>query len=164
MRRFSFPSFDQLYMELAVGVAFHSRCTRKHVGAVLARDNRIISTGYNGPPTDLRDCHEAFGPRGCPRDAHGSCSLAVHAEQSAIMYAVKGGFDVAGAILYTTLSPCVSCARLIHDVGVQRVFYLGTYSEYKGLKKDEGVDLLETLGVEVRAYEGRIRVERPPRI
>jgi dCMP deaminase len=84
---------------------------------------------------------------GCARDAKGSCSLALHAEENAILYAVKNGASLEGATLYLTLSPCLPCARLIFSSGIRKVIFLHSYAEYKGLPADEGVDFLNRFGV-----------------
>ena len=73
------PNFDDIYMELAVNLAKRSHCIKKHVGAVLTKDTRIISIGYNGPPSGTHNCDEEFPDTGCARDSKGSCTLAIHA-------------------------------------------------------------------------------------
>ncbi len=136
-------------MNLASDLAARSHCVRAHVGAVLAKDTRIISIGYNGPPAGTHNCDEEWPDTGCDRDSKGSCSLALHAEENAILYAVKNGSKISGATLYTTLSPCIACARLILSSGIKIVLYRDSYAEYKGLPSDEGVDFLQRFGVEV---------------
>ena len=140
-------SFDHIFINLATDLAKRSHCVKAQVGAVLTKDTRIISIGYNGPPAGTHNCDEEWPEIGCPRDARGSCSLALHAEENAILYAVKNGANLEGATLYTTLSPCLPCARLIFSAGVKHVFYLNSYAEYKGLPSDEGVDFLNRFGV-----------------
>jgi dCMP deaminase len=131
------PAFDDIYMELAVNLARRSHCIRRHVGAVLVKDTRIVSIGYNGPPAGTHNCDEEWPQDGCPRDSKGSCSLAIHAEQNAILYAVKNKVSVGGATLYTTLS-------------------LNSYAEYKGIASDEGIDFLEKFGVHTARYTGEL--------
>lgn len=140
-------SFDEIFMNLAEELATRSHCIRAQVGAVLSKDTRIISIGYNGPPSGTHNCDEEWPEEGCKRDSKGSCSLAIHAEQNAILYAVKNGADLAGATLYTTLSPCLPCARLIFSAGIKEVYYRHSYAEYKGLSEDEGVSFLDRFGV-----------------
>ncbi len=103
------PAFDDIFMELAQNLARRSHCIKAQVGAVLTKDTRIISIGYNGPPSGTHNCDEEFPETGCPRDSKGSCSLALHAEQNAILYAVKNGANLEGTTLYVTLSPCIAC-------------------------------------------------------
>ncbi|MCZ2474374.1 dCMP deaminase family protein [Aquirufa ecclesiirivi] len=146
------PPFDAIFMELAQNLALRSHCTRAQVGCVLTKETRIISIGYNGPPAGTHNCDDEFGEVGCPRDSKGSCSLALHAEQNAILYASKNGADVEGSTIYVTLSPCISCARIIYSMKIKRVIYLNSYAAYKGLPSDEGVDFLRKFGVDVMAY------------
>jgi dCMP deaminase len=141
------PSFNTIFMNLANDLAQRSHCVKAHVGAVLAKDTRIISIGYNGPPSGTHNCDEEWPETGCARDAKGSCSLALHAEENAILFAVKNGAKLEGATLYTTLSPCLACARLIYSAGIKQVYYQRSYAAYKGLPFDEGVEFLNRFGV-----------------
>lgn len=150
------PEFDDIYMELAVNLAKRSHCIKRHVGAVLTKDTRIISIGYNGPPSGTHNCDMEWPEAGCPRDSKGGCSLAIHAEQNAILYAVKNKTSVAGATLYITLSPCLACSRIIFSMGIKKVIYLNSYAEYKGIASDEGVDFLKKFGVDVDRYHGQL--------
>lgn len=146
------PSFDEIYMELAENLAKRAHCVKAQVGAVLTKDTRIISLGYNGPPAGTHNCDEVWPGVGCPRDSKGSCSLALHAEQNAILYAAKSNISIEGSTLYVTLSPCISCARVIFTIGIKKVFYKDSYADFKGLSSDEGVDFLRKFGVEVIRY------------
>ncbi len=150
------PAFDDIYMELAVNLAKRSHCIKRHVGAVLTKDTRIISIGYNGPPSGTHNCDELWPETGCPRDSKGGCSLAIHAEQNAILYAVKNKTSVDDATLYVTLSPCLACARMIYSMGIKRVIYLNSYAEHKGLPTDEGVDFLNGFGIACIKYGGML--------
>ena len=143
------PSFDVIYMELAQKLAQRSHCVKMHVGAVLTKDTRIVSLGYNGPPAGTHNCDVEWPEHGCPRDSKGSCSLALHAEQNAILYASKNNVSVEGSTLYITLSPCIACARIIFTTGIRKVIYLNSYAEYKKIPRDEGVDFLKKFGVDV---------------
>jgi len=142
------PSFDLIFMDLASDLAQRSHCVKAQVGAVLTKDTRIISIGYNGPPAGTHNCDEEWPDTGCPRDSKNSCSLALHAEENAILYAVKNGSTLEGSTLYLTLSPCIACARIIFSSGIKKVWYKASYAEYKGLLTDEGVDFLNRFGVE----------------
>ncbi|MBB6500570.1 dCMP deaminase [Pedobacter cryoconitis] len=139
-------------MNLAVDLAARSHCVRAQVGAVLTKDTRIISIGYNGPPSGTHNCDEEWPEHGCAKDSRGSCSLALHAEENAILYASRNGSKIEGATLYTTLSPCIACARLILSSGIKVVVFKDSYAAYKGLPSDEGVDFLKRFGVEVNKY------------
>ena len=147
------PSFDEIYMDLAENLAKRSHCVKAQVGAVLTKDTRIVSLGYNGPPAGTHNCDLEWPKDGCPRDSKGSCSLALHAEQNAILYASKNNIVMEGSTLYVTLSPCISCARVIYTMGIKKVFYIHSYADFKGLKSDEGVDFLQKFGVEVVRYK-----------
>ncbi|MEA5427596.1 MULTISPECIES: deoxycytidylate deaminase [Arcicella] len=147
------PAFDDIFMDLAVNLAKRSHCVKAQVGAVLTKDTRIISIGYNGPPAGTHNCDVEFPTEGCERDSKGSCSLALHAEQNAILYAVKNGSSIEGSTIYVTLSPCIACARVIFTMKVAKVVYLNSYAEYKGIPKDEGVEFLKKFGVEVVRYK-----------
>lgn len=136
-------------MDLAIKLAMRSHCVKAQVGAVLTKDTRIVSLGYNGPPAGTHNCDQEWPHEGCPRDSKGSCSLALHAEQNAILYATKNNVSMQDATLYVTLSPCISCARVIFTTGIRRVFYKDSYAAFKGLSTDEGVDFLRRFGVEV---------------
>jgi dCMP deaminase len=145
-------SFDEIYMELAENLAAKSHCVKAQVGAVLTKDTRIISLGYNGPPAGTYNCDQVWPETGCPRDSKGSCSLALHAEQNAILYASKNNVAVEGSTLYVTLSPCIACARVIFTVGIKKVFYKYSYAKYKGIPVDEGVEFLRKFGVDVQQF------------
>lgn len=146
------PSFDEIYMELAWNLSRKSHCVKIKVGAVLTRDTRIISLGYNGPPAGTHNCDELWPETGCPRDSKGGCSLAIHAEQNAIIYAAKNKSTIEGSVLYVTLSPCLACARIIYTSGIKKVLFLQSYAKYKGIQSDEGVDFLRQFGVTVEQF------------
>lgn len=147
------PEFDQIFMELAINLAKRSHCVKAQVGAVLTKDTRIISIGYNGPPAGTHNCDIDFGAEGCPRDSKGSCSLALHAEQNAILYAAKNGASLEGATIFVTLSPCIACARIIFSMKIKKVVFLNSYATYKGIGVDEGVEFLRKFGVEVVQFD-----------
>lgn len=127
-------------MQIAEVVSRRSTCNRLHVGAVIAKDFRVISTGYNGPPAGLPHCsHE--------EDEADGCTASVHAEMNAILAAARHGVGVEGSALYVTHMPCLACAQAIVNSGLSEVFYDQAY------RKTEGVQLMEHAGVKV----GRIR-------
>lgn len=140
--------FDTIFMQLALALAKRSHCVKQQVGAVLTKANRVISTGYNGPPAGTYNCDEKWPQVGCPRSLRGGCLLALHAEQNAILYAVENHIALQGTSLYVTLSPCLACARFIFSAGVRKVFYLTSYAAYKELDTDEGLDFLREFGVD----------------
>jgi dCMP deaminase len=146
------PEFDDIFVTLAMNLAKRSHCVKKQVGAVLTKDTRIISIGYNGPPAGTHNCDEKWPGVGCSRDIKGSCFLALHAEQNAILYAVKNHASIEGAVLYVTLAPCLACARMIFSAGIKTVIYVDSYAAYKGIQQEEGVDFLREFGVAVNVY------------
>lgn len=146
------PTFDDIYMELALSLARRSHCIRKKVGAVLTKESRIISVGYNGPPANTHHCDIEYGGTGCALDRKGSCSLSIHAEENAILYAAKNGASMDGGTIYVTLAPCLACARIIFTMGIKKVIYAHSYAEFKQMAFEEGVQFLERYGVEVVQY------------
>ena len=146
------PGFDAIYMDLAKTLALKSHCVKMQVGAVLTKDTRIISLGYNGPPSGTHNCDTEWPDEGCPRDSKGGCSLAIHAEQNAVLYAAKNKVSVEGATLYVTLSPCLACAKVVFTAGIKKGIFLKSYARYKGIQSDEGVDFLRKFNVEVQQY------------
>lgn len=147
------PSFDDIYMHLAQSLALKSHCVKMGVGAVITKDTRIVSLGYNGPPAGTHNCDEQWPETGCPRSVKGGCSLALHAEENAILYAAKNRVLLENTTLYVTLSPCLPCARMIYTSGIKRVIYLDSYAAYKGFELDEGIEFLRKFGVIVEKYE-----------
>ncbi len=121
------PSWDEYFMELAQVVSKRSTCNRRSVGAVLVRDKRILTTGYNGSPPGLPHCHD----EGCLL-VDGHCVRAIHAEQNAIIQAAVHGIDIRGATCYVTSSPCVHCAKMLIGAGIVRIVYQDSYTEQIG--------------------------------
>lgn len=104
-------------------VAKRGTCSRAQVGAIIAKDNRIISTGYNGVPSGMKHCVHH-------RNDNTKCTKAVHAEMNAILFAAKHGVSVEGCDMYTTLSPCPQiCIPAIINSGIKRVFFPKWYSD-----------------------------------
>src|SRR2546430_14315284 len=151
------PGFDDIYMDLAGNLSKKAHCVKAQVGAVLAKDARIISVGYNGPPAGTHNCDIEWPGVGCPRDSKGSCSLALHAEQNAILYATKNNVSMQGSTLYITLAPCIACARVIYTVGIKKVLFLNSYADMNGLPTEEGADFLKKFGVQVLRYRPEIQ-------
>ena len=129
---------EDMLFEMARTVANRSTCDRLHVGAVLSRDGRVISLGYNGAPAGVEHCkHPATEALGI------GCTLAVHAEANAIAFAAKHGVATAGAELHVTHMPCLKCAQLIINAGIVRVSYIKAYRDPSGiiLLKEGGVNV-----------------------
>lgn len=142
------PTWDEYFLKIANDVAERSNCSRRRVGAVIVKDNHIISTGYNGTPMHTANCFDG----GCPRCAgttpsgHGldEC-LCVHAEQNAICQAARYGLPIDGGTIYVTISPCLTCAKLIINAGIRHVVYGGEYTT--GIEKV--VKMLAEAGVTI---------------
>jgi len=129
---------DQLCMDVAQLFAERSTCRRAHVGAAIARDGRILVTGYNGAPAGLPHCGDE-----CHAGTNGGCKSSVHAESNCIAYAARYGIAVDGATLYCTHLPCRKCAELAVNSGIAKVVYLNDYRDHAGLEllRSAGIDL-----------------------
>jgi len=132
------PSWDDYFMEITFQVARRSTCPRAAVGAVIVRNKRILTTGYNGSPTNLPHCTEA----GCLM-VDGHCVRTLHAEQNAIIQGALHGVNVSGSTIYVTHQPCLVCAKMIINAGIERVVYAGHYPDEiaRGFLESSGVEL-----------------------
>jgi dCMP deaminase len=132
------PSWDEYFMQITFQVARRSTCPRAAVGAVIVRDKRILTTGYNGAPANLSHCTEA----GCLMD-NGHCVRTLHAEQNAIIQGALHGVDVSHSTIYVTHQPCLVCAKMIINAGIERVVYAGQYPDEiaQGFLVEAGVEL-----------------------
>jgi dCMP deaminase len=125
------PSWDSYFMQIAHLVKTRATCPRRSVGAVLVKDKRLLSTGYNGAPAGIPHCpplgptHD--WPEGCLRAGH--CIRALHAEQNALLHAAKIGIPCEGATMYVTCQPCNNCAKMLINAGITRVIYEGDYPD-----------------------------------
>ncbi|MCP5468190.1 MAG: AAA family ATPase [Deltaproteobacteria bacterium] len=142
------PDWDEYFMNIAQMVALRSNCMKRKVAAVIVRDRRIISTGYNGTPRGIKNCNEG----GCPR-CHsfeksgvslGECFCS-HAEENAIVQAAYHGVSIKGSSIYSTFSPCLICTKMILNSGIAEVIYSSQYE--MGV---ETLRLLEEAGIKVR--------------
>jgi len=124
------PSWDSYFMHIARHVASRGNCLKRKVAALLVKDGRIISTGYNGTPRNTRNCFEG----GCPRcnavgpsgQNLGDCYCS-HGEENAIVQAAYHGISIKASTLYTTFSPCLLCTKMIINAGVVEVVYNQDY-------------------------------------
>ena len=140
------PSWDEYFMNITILVAQRTTCTRRGVGAVIVKDKRILSTGYNGAPSGIRHCAEV----GCMRERlnvpsgqrHELCR-GIHAEQNAIIQAAYHGVSVKGATVYCTNQPCSICAKMIINAGLQKICYQSGYEDPLAR------ELLQEAGIEV---------------
>lgn len=132
-------------MNIAHVVKMRGNCSRRKVAAVIAKDRRLISTGYNGTPRGVKNCYEG----GCARCASdtpsgsdlGEC-ICSHAEENAITQAAYHGTSVKDGVMYVTISPCLMCAKMIINAGITEVVYDGDYAfteQTKALLDEAGV-------------------------
>lgn len=128
------PTRDEVMMEVAHSFAELGTCDRLQVGAVIHRQGRVISTGYNGVPAGLPHCNHAAEEPVIGEER--GCQLAVHAEANAIAWAARHGLRVEGADLTVTHMPCVDCAKLVINAGLISVTFEQPY------RKMEGIELL----------------------
>ena len=131
--------FDAKYLRMAKIWATNSYCKRRQVGALLVKDNMIISDGYNGTPAGFENVCE---------DENGVTKpYVLHAEANAITKVAQSGNSASGATLYVTASPCMECSKLIIQSGIKRVVYSDEY------RLDDGIKLLKRAGIEVEKLE-----------
>lgn len=153
----------KLFIDMASLVAGQSTCCRLQVGAVLVREGRVISIGFNGVPSNQTHCEEIFeveyeknykdkyasmadfvkSPEF--KEIHGAFSNdnELHAEQNAILFAAKNGIATQGSHLYITLSPCINCAKVIITAGITKVYYKELYD-----RSQEGIIFLGRNNIE----------------
>ena len=142
------PGWDEYFMGIAQMAALRSNCMKRKVAAVIVKDRRIVSTGYNGTPRGVTNCNEG----GCPRcnslapsgTKLGEC-LCSHAEENAIVQAAYHGISVRGATIYSTFSPCLICTKMIINSGIIEVVYDLDYP-----LNDPAENLLKEAAVEAR--------------
>lgn len=139
------PAWDEYFMNIVDIVKTRSTCMRRQVGAVIVRDRRILTTGYNGTPSGLRHCSEV----GCLREElkipsgerHELCR-GIHAEQNAIIQAALFGVPIQNSTIYINVSPCILCTKMIINAGITRIVTREAYNDALALK------MLEESGIE----------------
>ena len=144
------PSNDEYFMEMAQLVSSRSTCLRRKVGAVIVKDKRVLSTGYNGSPKGTKHCEEL----GCirvkmnvPSGTRHELCRGVHAEQNAVTQAAYFGVSVDGASIYTTTYPCSMCAKILINAGIREIIYSEGYTD------DLSKQLLDEAGITLREYK-----------
>lgn len=126
------PTWDEYFLGIADLVSKRSTCLRRRVGAVLVKDKRILATGYNGAPSRIAHCSDA----GCIREKlkipsgerHELCR-GLHGEQNAFLQAALHGTSLRGATLYCTTQPCIICAKMVINAGINEIVIKGTYPD-----------------------------------
>ena len=148
MKQMERPDWDDYFLQLADLVATRSTCLRRRVGAVLVRNERIISTGYNGAPRGLKHCLDT----GCLREERQIPSghryelcRGVHAEQNAIINAAYYGIATQDSVIYCTNQPCIICARMIINAGIVKVVHRGNFEDALALElmDEAGISIVE---------------------
>lgn len=141
------PNWDQYWMQIASDSKSRSTCLRRQVGAVIVRNNQILSMGYNGAPTKLEHCEKT----GClrqqlniPSGQRAEICRAVHAEQNAIIQAAKHGVSIENASIYITSFPCSICAKMLINAGINEIVYDEEYPD------DLSKNLLKETNITVR--------------
>jgi dCMP deaminase len=126
MNDFVRPDWNPYFMMIALAVAQRANCLKgEHpVGAVIVKDNRIVSTGYNGTPSDLVDCRKGGCGVCSGRTAEKRDCVCVHAEQNAILAAARFGISIEGAELYCLVRPCFACSKEMIQVGIKKAYYV----------------------------------------
>ena len=144
MKKNSRPSWDVYFLSIAGLVSKRSTCLRRRVGAVLVKQKRILSTGYNGAPSNIKHCSKT----GCMREKlkipsgrrHELCR-GLHAEQNALLQAALHGVSAEGAKMYATTQPCIICAKMLINAGIRELVIAGHYPDKmaKAFLKEAGV-------------------------
>ncbi len=148
------PGWDEYFMSIARQAALRSNCIKRKIAAILVKDQRIISTGYNGTPRGIKNCNEG----GCPRcNSFGASGasletcLCSHAEENAIVQSAYHGVNISGATLYTTMSPCLLCTKMIINSGIKEVVYNKSYN-----LEEVASRLLKEAGIQIRPFLKKI--------
>lgn len=128
-------TLDKRYIRMASIWAENSYCTRRQVGALIVKNQRIISDGYNGTPSGFENI--------CEDENNVTKPYVLHAEANAITKIARSNNSSDGATLYVTASPCIECAKLIIQSGIKRVVYSEKY------RLEDGLELLQRAGIEV---------------
>jgi dCMP deaminase len=136
------PTMDSTLLQVATVMSLRGTCSRQQNGAVVARDGRVLATGYNGTPSGMRHCVHSPDE---PSDV--GCAYAVHAEANAVAFAARHGVSLDGATLYVTTSPCVPCAQLVINAGIVQVVAGRAY------RLLDGANLLNEAGVKMLYHD-----------
>jgi dCMP deaminase len=146
MKKLTRPGSDEYFLKIASVAAERATCHRHHIGAIAVRDKHILTTGYNGAPSGLKDCLEL----GCLRDEMGIPSgerheicRGVHAEQNVIIQAALHGISLEGSTMYCTHTPCVLCAKMLVNAKIKRFVSFDRYNDksFNGLFREAGIEI-----------------------
>ncbi len=141
------PTWDEYFASITRQVATRSTCLRRKVGAIIVKDKRILTTGYNGAPMGVRNCLEIGTclreELGVPAGERHEICRGLHAEQNAILQSAYHGVQIRGSVIYSTTQPCALCAKMIINCGIKKIYYFEDYPD------PLAVDLLDEAGVEL---------------
>jgi len=142
-KKYTKPTWDDYFMAMAKIVGTRSSCDRLRAGAVLVKDKRIISTGYNGAPSGLDSCDEVGHLM-----EEGHCVRTIHGEHNTILQAaIISGASTVGTTMYSKYNPCIHCCKYIVAAGIKRVVYSKIY------RNSKAVEYLRDAGIEVEEYK-----------
>ncbi|MHB1017444.1 MAG: deoxycytidylate deaminase [Coriobacteriia bacterium] len=147
------PSWDEYFMAITDQVGQRATCTRRHIGAVIVKDKRILATGYNGVPSGLAHCAEVGclrEQRGIPSGTQHELCRGIHAEQNAVIQAARHGTAIDGAMVYCTHQPCVLCAKILINAGITEIIYRNAYPDALA------TEMLAEAGVVATRYTGGV--------
>ena len=143
------PAWDDYFMTITRQVATRSTCLRRHCGAVIVKDRRILATGYNGTPKGVPHCEDVGcirTVRNIPSGENHELCRGIHAEQNAIIQAALHGVAIDGSIVYTTHQPCILCAKMLINAGVTEIVFGAPYPD------PLSEQMLQEAGIPIRVY------------
>lgn len=154
MKEIKRPDWDEYFLEIAKLVSRRATCLRRSVGAILVKDKKILASGYNGAPTGIMHCDKA----GCIRtklnipsgQRHELCR-GLHAEHNSLLQAALHGVSAKGATLYSTIQPCIICAKMLINAGIKEIVTSGKYPDKMA------ADFLKEAGVKIRIKNTRLK-------
>ena len=146
--------WDQRFMELAWVISNWASCFKpnRKIGCVIVKNKRIVTTGYNGAPAGIKTCVERGEclrkKIGIASGTHAELCYAVHAEQNAIIQAARYGINITGASIYVNTQPCIVCAKMLINAGIDEIVYQNPYPD------ELAMSMLEEAGMKLRVFEG----------
>lgn len=133
---------DEYYMTIAMAVRKKANCLGRRVGAVIVKENRIISTGYNGTPEGMDNCLDGGCVRCKDKETYAlsmgyDVCICVHAEQNALITAARFGHPIQDAVIYSTLRPCFDCTKAMLQAKVHTIYYIHDWQPPIGNLQDQ---------------------------
>ncbi len=149
-KKYERPHYDTYFMNMAFMVATRSTCFRRNVGAVIVKDQRILSTGYNGAPRQVRNCLQLGFcirmERNVPSGEQHEICRGAHAEQNAIANAAYSGVAIKGATIYITENPCSICTKMLMNCGIKKIVFVRKYID------DLSMEMLRESDIEIKKF------------